>query len=418
MSQFVIEGGNPIAGTWHVQGMKNAALPIIAATLLCEEPCTIHNIPSIRDVSHLIELMQTVGVSVTRINEHSITFQAKTITTHKLDYRLAKSMRASVLLIGPMLARTGSVILPEPGGCNLGNRPLDAHFKGFESLGATVASDKDGYYTIACASLQGGTVRLLERSVTATENMLMLAARTDATTIIENAATEPHVVNLAAFLRAMGAHISGDGTDGITVTGTSALHGAEIEIIPDQLEIGTMAVLGALAAEELRIEPVVRADMEVIKAKFLEAGVAIQETDNAWVVKKSPGIRAFNLETAPYPGFPTDLQAPFGLLATQASGTSTIYDPLFENRLGYLDQLASMGATTNILDAHRARIIGPTPLSGASINSLDIRAGGTVVIAGILARGETLIDNAEMIDRGYEDFDTRLRNIGARIRRV
>ncbi|MBI4122430.1 MAG: UDP-N-acetylglucosamine 1-carboxyvinyltransferase [Parcubacteria group bacterium] len=418
MSTFVIRGGRQLSGTWRVQGMKNAATPVLAATLLTSEECTIHNIPRIRDLEHMLAILEDLGARIRWNDEHTLTIQTKEIAAGNMDYLLTKRMRSSVLFMGPLLARLGQVTMPEPGGCNIGNRPLTAHFEALKGLGASVKKD-GAYYTISGRQLQAGNIAMVERSVTATENALMAAAGVPGATTITNAASEPHVVCLANFLRAMGAHIEGVGTTEIRVRGTDTLRGVDFTIIPDQLEIGTVAVLGALAASELTIAPVVSEDMAVVAEKLRQAGVELNERGNSWIVSHSPkALRAFTLETAPHPGFPTDLQAPFGVLATQAQGISTIHDPMYENRLGYLEELSSMGARAEILDAHTARITGPMSLSGAEINSLDLRAGATLIIAGLVASGETVLHDAEIIDRGYEAIDERLRAIGADITRV
>jgi len=321
--------------------------------------------------------------------------------------------------MGPLLASLGRVRMPEPGGCNIGNRPLDAHFKAFEALGASIQRGEDGYYTIIGDFLQASTIKLTERSVTATENALMAASRIPGRSIIQNAASEPHIVCLCNMLSAMGAEVSGAGTDEITIHGSKDLKGVDFEIIPDQLEIGTIAVLGALCGGTIVISPVVTKDVEVIRQKLIAIGVSVLESGNTWTVSSSKNtLKSFSIETAPHPGFPTDLQAPFGLLATQASGESIIHDPMYENRLGYIEKLVDMGAEAEIKDSHTAIIKGKTQLSGSVVPSLDLRAGATLLMAGLVAQGETIVSQAEIIDRGYERIDERLRALGADISRV
>ncbi len=400
-----------------MQGMKNAATPILAATLLTREECVIHNIPRISDFDHMLALARSLGAAYSWDDAHTLRIRTGEITTHEMDYLLTKRMRSSVLFLGPLLAVLGRVKMPEPGGCNLGNRPLDAHFSALESFGAS-ATREGKYFIIAGDNLQGRDFRLKEKSVTATENALMAAVLMPGQSVIRNAAEEPHVATLAAMLSAMGAKIEGHGTDTITVLGVEKLSGAEWTVIPDQLEVGTIAVLAALTGESVRIGPVVKQDMAVIKAKLAEAGVAVIEDKDHWVVKGAKELRAFRVETAPYPGFPTDLQAPFAVLATQARGESVIHDSLYENRLGYIDELVKMGAAGKIIDAHTARITGPAPLRGNVIRSLDIRAGATLLIAALAARGESVLAEAELIDRGYEAIAERLRALGADITRV
>ncbi len=417
MSKFIINGGNQLNGVWHVQGMKNAATPILAGTLLTREECILRNMPRISDLEHMLEILRSLGAATKWLDQHTLSIRTPEITTTKMDYLLTKRMRSSVLVLGPLLAIKGAVTMPEPGGCNIGNRPLDAHFEAFKALGADIEFT-DKYYTISGGNLQGAKIKLLEKSVTATENIMLAAVATPGETIITNAAAEPHVAALGRFLAALGADISGIGTDTITIKGVDKFRGADFTIIPDQLEVGTIAVLGALGGGEITISPLVPADMAVVAEKLKEAGVDFSQPGDAWIVRGGKKLKAFNIKTAPYPGFPTDLQAPFGVLATQAGGDSHIQDLMFENRLGYINELISMGGRAEITDNHNAVIHGSAPLSGQSIESLDLRAGATLVIAGLIARGETIINNAEIIDRGYEAFDERLRQLGADIRRV
>ncbi len=419
MSTFVINGGRTLSGPWRVQGMKNAATPCLAATLLSREPSTIRNIPDIRDISHMLSILSDLGATVARRDAHTVVVHAPEIKKHEMDYLLTKRMRSSVLLWGPLLAVKRSVRSPAPGGCNIGNRPLDAHLGAFAGLGALASLGEDGYYTIIGDSLQASTITLLERSVTATENALMLAATLPGSTVIRNAASEPHVMCLCDMLSRMGAAITGAMTDEITVKGSQNLMGVDFEIIPDQLEIGTIAVLAALCGGTVSISPVVPSDVSVIREKLEQAGVSVDESGDRWIVEGSrERLKSFEVETAPHPGFPTDLQAPFGVLATQAHGESRIHDPMYENRLGYLEKLVEMGARADIKDSHTALITGPTELSGCAVDSLDLRAGATLIIAGLAASGQTIVKGAEIIDRGYEAIDERLRSLGADITRV
>jgi UDP-N-acetylglucosamine 1-carboxyvinyltransferase len=419
MSKFVIAGGKKLNGTWHVQGGKNAATPVLAATLLTREPCTIRNIPRISDIAHMLAIMEKLGTKTRWKDEHTVHIHTPKIKTYELDYLLSKRMRSSVLFMGPVLSILGKVRIPEPGGCSLGNRSLEAHTKGFESLGAEVEIGNDEYYTITGDNLQAGSLDLTERSVTATENIIMAASRLPGTTTIKNAALEPHIVCLCDFLIAMGVTITGHGTTEISIQGNEELNGVEFEVIPDQLEIGTVAVLAALCSDSITISPVVPRDMKSVKEKLLEAGVDLTEEGSTWTVKQSKDkLKAFKITTAPHPGFPTDLQAPFGVLATQAQGKSIIHDPMYENRLQYIRELNKLGSRAEILDAHTAEVKGVTELQGEELNSLDLRAGATLLIAGLAAQGTTTIHQAENIDRGYERIDERLRLLGAHIKRV
>ncbi|OIO49667.1 MAG: UDP-N-acetylglucosamine 1-carboxyvinyltransferase [Parcubacteria group bacterium CG1_02_41_12] len=419
MSKFIIKGGKQLNGTWQVQGMKNAATPVLAATLLTREQCFIHNIPRISDISHMLEILEDLGSKVAWVDEHTVQIHTPEIKKHEMDYLLTKRMRSSVLCMGPLLASIGNVLMPEPGGCNIGNRPLDAHFKAFEALGAKVKFEQDKYYTINGKNLQAGKIKLIEKSVTATENAMMASSRLSGTTVITNCAQEPHIMCLADFLRAIGVKVDGAGTNEIRITGSKDLKGCEFEIIPDQLEVGTIAVLGALCGGEIEISPVVSEHMEVIKQKLDHAGVRVDEKAGTWIVRGSKNsLSAFEIKTEPYPGFPTDLQAPFGVLATQVKGNSVICDPMYENRLAYMNELNKMGAKTVIKDEHTAEVEGPTDLKGADIHSLDLRAGATLIIAALAAIGESVINEAEIIDRGYEKIDERLKALGADIERV
>ena len=419
MSKFIIKGGIELNGSWRTQGMKNAATPIVAATLLTDKECIIHNIPRISDLHQMLSILEKLGSSISWDNEHTLRIQTKKIKTCELPYKLAKSMRSSVLLMGPMISRCDEFAFPEPGGCSIGNRPLDAHFKAMESFGCEINKRADGYYAIKSQKLQANRINLIEKSVTATENAMMAASRIDGKTIIKNVAQEPHIVCLGDFLMALGAQVKGHGTNEITIQGKSELNGAEFEVIPDMLEVGTIAVLGALSAGEIKISPVVPEHMQSVRKKLIEAGVSLEEKNNSWIIKNSKNrIKNFKIKTEPFPGFPTDLQAVFGVLATQAKGTSTIYDPMFENRLAYMEELSKMGAITTIKDVHTAIVKGPSNLSGRMLDSLDLRAGATLLIAGLMAQDETIINKAEIIDRGYEKIDERLRSIGADITRV
>lgn len=417
MSKFIIQGGKKLSGNWRVQGMKNAATPILAATLLTQEECILRNIPRISDLEHMLSILRSLGSEITWEDEHTLRIQTRAIKTTKMDYLLTKRMRSSVLFLGPILAIKGEVTMPEPGGCNIGNRPLDAHFLGFEGLGAKIEFT-EGNYTILGKKLQGTNIILKEKSVTATENIMMAAVAIPGKTTITNVATEPHVASLGRFLRLLGAKIEGEGTDTITIEGVDKFSGADFTIIPDQLEVGTIAILAALIGSEINIGPIVPEDMVVVLDKLNEIGIYPKIENDHWIMGQSSELKSFNLKTAPYPGFPTDLQAPFGVLATQANGESIIHDPMYENRLGYVNELISMGAKASVVDSHTAKIFGPTKLHGQTIESLDLRAGATLVIAGLIAQGQTIINNADIIDRGYESFAERLQLLGADIKRI
>ncbi len=413
-TKLVIRGGKKLAGEIAVRGMKNAATPIIAATLLMSEPCVLRNVPRLSDVERMLDILRSLGAVAEWTGEHEVTVDTRQADISSLDAKAVKSMRSSILLMGPLLARFHEVVLPEPGGCIIGNRPIDTHLVALEALGASIER-RGAEYLLQAAKLHGAAITLPEFSVTATENAMMAAALAEGRTVIHLAAQEPHVQDLACFLNAAGARISGIGTHTLTIDGVAKLGGATHTLIPDQIEAGTFAVLGALMKSPLRIVGAEPRHMDIIMLKLRQAGAQVAVEEGAISVAAPAPLRAFRLQTMPYPGFPTDLQAPFGVLATQCSGTSLIHDPLFEGRLGYVGELVKMGANATICDPHRVLISGPTPLYGQEIRGLDLRAGATLVIAGLVASGETVIHGADVIRRGYENLDQRLAALGADI---
>lgn len=417
MSKFIIKGGKPLNGTIKIFGMKNAATPIIAATLLTEEECVISNVPKISDVLHLLEILRSLGVKIEWTGHHELRICAKNANIGALDKKAVQSMRSSILLMGPLLARFKRVTIPEPGGCIIGNRPIDTHLFALNKLGAKI-SKENGSYTLEAKSLNGTLIILPEFSVTATENLVMAASLAQEKTEIKLAAAEPHVQDLIKFLNQMGAKISWVGTHHLVIEGVKKLHGAYHTLIPDQIEIGTFAVAAAVSRGEVLIENIIPEHLDIILLKLEEAGVNFEVGNNYLKIKPSSSLRAFRLQTLPYPGFPTDLQAPFGVLATQCNGTSLIQDPLYEGRMSYVSELVKMGANAIVADPHRVVITGPTPLYGQEIKSFDLRAGATLIIAGLIAEGETIINEAEVVDRGYERIEERLHALGAEIKRI
>lgn len=417
-TRFVIRGGKPLEGDIVVGGMKNAATPTIAATLLVPEPCVISNVPRLSDVERMLDILRSLGSSVEWTGPNELTIDTGKADIGSLDAKAVKSMRSSILLMGPLLARFHEVTIPEPGGCIIGNRPIDDHLRVLQGLNASIRENEDGSLNLTTDGLKGANGILPVFSVTATENALMAAVTAEGTTVIRLAAAEPHVENLVNFLNSAGARISGAGTHTLVIEGVKRLHGTRQTVIPDQIEIGTFAVLGALTKGTLNIRGVVPEHLDIILLTLDRAGVRYELKGDTLVVPAQGRLDAFRLQTLPYPGFPTDLQAPFGVLATQCSGTSLIHDPLYEGRLGYINELAKMGANATICDPHRVVITGPTPLYGKEIRGLDLRAGATLVIAGLVASGETVLHNAVVIDRGYEKVDERLRAVGADIERV
>ncbi len=417
MSKFIITGGQPLRGTIKASGMKNAATPIIAATLLTDEECVISNVPRISDVMRMLEIITSLGAQVEWTGDHEVKICTRDANIKSLDEKAVKSMRSSILLLGPLLARFKKVSIPEPGGCIIGNRPPNTHFYALEKLGANVKRE-NGNFHLETSGLVGSLVILPEFSVTATENLVMAASLAEGKTEVRLAAAEPHVQDLIKFLNSMGAKISGAGTHRLVIDGVEKLHGARHNLIPDQIEIGTFAVAAAVTRGEVEIQNIVPEHLDIILLKLKEAGVKVEVGNNFLKIKPSADLRAFRLQTLPYPGFPTDLQAPFGVLATQCQGTTLIQDPMFEGRMGYVGELIKMGANAIVADPHRVVITGPTPLYGQEIKSFDLRAGATLIIAGLLAAGETIINEAEIVDRGYERIEERLSALGAKIRRV
>lgn len=417
MSKFIIEGKKPLRGTVEISGMKNAATPIIASTLLTSEECIISNVPKISDVLRLIEILKSLGAQIEWIDDHKLIICTKDANIKSLDRVAVKSMRSSILLLGPLLSRFRKVLMPEPGGCIIGNRPIDTHLYIFKKLGAEVVKENDQIY-LEAKDLKGTLIILPEFSVTATENLIMAASLVPGKTEIKLAAAEPHVQDLIKFLKKMGANISWKANHHLVIEGVEKLHGAKHTLIPDQIEIGTFAVAAVVSRGEVLIKNVIPEHLDIILLKLKEAGVDFELGENHLKVKPSADLNAFRLQTLPYPGFPTDLQAPFSVLATQCHGTTLIQDPMYEGRMGYISELVKMGANAIVADPHRVVISGPTPLYGQEIKSFDLRAGATLIIAGLIAEGETIINEAETVDRGYERIEERLSALGAKIRRV
>lgn len=396
--------------------MKNAATPILAATLLTGEPCLLRNVPRIRDVERMLDILRSLGVKADWAGEHDLRIDAREADPSTLDRKAMRSMRSSILFLGPFLARFREIELPEPGGCIIGNRPIDTHLYAARKLGATCERSKD-VYVMRAEKLRGATVVLPEFSVTATENLMMAAALAEGRTVIKLAAAEPHVQDLGDFLNAMGARVQGHGTHTVVIDGVEKLRGAEHVIIPDQIEAGTFMAAAALTRGDVTVEGVRPDHLDIVVQKLEEMGAEVEAGADAVRVAAPSALKAFKLQSMPYPGFPTDLMAPFGVLATQASGTSLIHEPLYEGRFGFVNELIKMGANAVVCDPHRVLITGPTPLYGQEIKSLDLRAGATLLVAGILADGETVLHEAEIIDRGYERIEERFASLGADIRR-
>lgn len=414
MAVMRIQGKQPLAGTVRVSGMKNAITPILSACVLMKGVSILRNVPRISDVESMIDILSAMGAHIMWVEDHALSIDTSNLSPDVLDVHMVKKMRSSVLLLGPLVARFGRVALPEPGGCIIGNRPMGAHVRGLTALGARVVLDR-GVCMIDGARLQAGTVVLPEFSVTATENVLMAASVLPGMTTIHTAAVEPHVLDLVRALRSAGARIETPQSHVFVVHGNPELHAIDHTIIPDQIEAGTFAVLGALTGKGIRIEGVCVDDLLLPLQILEDMGVSIVRGDDFLEVDRATSLVAHKVQALPYPGFPTDLQSIFGVLATQAQGTTLIHDPLYEGRMGYIHELVKMGAQAVVADPHRVLITGPTPLYGTTIRSLDLRAGASLIIAALIAEGETEIYGAEVVYRGYECIDERLRMIGAHI---
>lgn len=427
MSQrFEIEGGHPIRGTIRPSGNKNAALPLLAATLLTDEPVTLRNVPDIRDVQVLLQVIEDLGVTVTRPEPNVVILEAKGVNGRQPDPTLCKHIRASILLAGPLVARRGSVRLPPPGGDVIGRRRLDTHVLALEALGAKASPSKKEYAFEAPGRLKGTSVFLDEPSVTATENAVMAASLAEGTTWLENAASEPHVQDLCRLINAMGGQISGIGTNRLEILGQEKLHGAEFTLGPDYIEVGSLIVLAAVTPGDVRIEGARPREHRATKIAFEKLGLHFEADGEDILVPGAQELRVRHdlggaipkIEDAPWPGFPADLTSLAVVAATQSEGTTLIFEKMFESRLFFTDRLASMGARLILCDPHRVVVSGKAQLVAEELVSPDIRAGMALVIAALCAEGTSVIHNIQQIDRGYERIDERLNALGAKIRRI
>ncbi len=418
MQKFIINGGKPLNGTVEIGGYKNAAGPILATTLLTKEECIIDNLPLVTDVFNLIKVLESIGVEVEWLEKNKIKIKAgEKVDPEKMDYSTVEKMRISVLLIGPLLARFKKFKIPHPGGDRIGLRPIDSHIEALKKLGAKIY-EKDNFYYFDAKNLQGQEIVLSEFSVTATENLMMAASLTPETTIIKTAAAEPQVQDTCDILKKMGAEIEGAGTHAVTIKGQKKLQGVNHSVISDPLEAGTFIILAAATQSEIEIKNVIISHLELFLEKLKEIGVNLEIRSNSVVIKPSSNFKAAKIQSLPFPGFPTDLQPMVSVLLTQAEGKSLVHDPLYESRLGHLKELKKMGADIEIADPHRAFIFGPTPLKANKITGMDIRAGASLIIAALIAKGKSEIHGVEQIDRGYEKIDEKLKKLGAEIERV
>ncbi len=418
MDKLEICGGKTLVGELRISGAKNAALPIIAATLLADEPVVIRNLPHLHDVTTMIELLGCMGVELVVDEKLSLEVNSSTITEFSAPYELVKTMRASILVLGPMLARFGKAHVSFPGGCAIGSRPVDIHLRGLEAMGATISVD-GGYINAEIdGRLQGATFPMEVVTVGGTENLMMAASLAQGRTILENAAREPEVVDLAECLIAMGAKISGHGTGTITIDGVERLHGCTYDVMPDRIETGTYLVAAAATRGKIMLKDTCPEVMDAVLDKLREAGAKLAVGED-WISLDMEGRRprAVSIETAPHPGFPTDMQAQFTAMNAIAEGNSTVTETVFENRLIQTHEMNRMGAQI-VIEGNRANIVGQEGLQGAPVMATDLRASASLVIAGLVANGETLIDRIYHIDRGYECIEEKLQLLGADIRRL
>lgn len=416
MERFIINGGKRLSGKIEVSGMKNAALPIIFSTILVEDRCIIENIPEIRDVTTALEIITAMGARVRMLDRTTVEIDTTGIVCGSAPYELARSIRASYYILGAELGRFGMTTSAFPGGCNFITRPIDLHSKGFEALGATVSIDEGSIHAFAKDGLKANSIYLDIESVGATINIILAAVNAEGLTIIDNAAREPHIVDLANFLNSCGANISGAGTDVIKIRGVKSLHGVSYAIIPDMIEAGTYMIAAAATHSVLTVANIIPKHLESITAKLEEMGVSVVEDDESVVVDGRCSLSRIRLKALPYPGFPTDMQPQMCVLLCLANGVSTITDSVWDNRFRYTGELARMGANITV-EGKTATVVGGK-LRAAAVKAVDLRAGAAMVIAGLAAEGETTIDDVYHIERGYERMVEKLNAVGADIRRV
>ncbi len=417
MEKFRITGGHRLHGEVDISGAKNAAIAILPAVVLAEGVCCIENLPNISDVSLSLEILSALGATVRRIDRSTVEIDPRTISTHIVPTELARHMRASYYFMGALLGRFGISQVPMPGGCNFGVRPIDLHLKGFSALGAEVTQMEQAVIEVSAERLVGNAIYLDKVSVGATMNIMLAAVKARGTTVIENAAKEPHIVDLANFLNSLGADIRGAGTDVIKIRGVEHLYGATYAIIPDQIEAGTYMAAAVATGGEVLVKNVTPKHLESITAKLEEMGVTVEEYDDAVLVRSNGVIHHCNVTTMPHPGFPTDMQPQFGVLLALADGTSIINEGVWDNRFWYTDELRRMGAQVQV-DGKIAVFQGVERLNAAPVKALDLRAGAAMIIAGLAAQGVTEIENIQYIQRGYENIVEKLTALGADIQEI
>lgn len=417
MDQYVIKGGAPLQGEVVISGAKNAALGILAAAIMTDETVTIDNLPDVNDINVLLQAIEEIGAVVERVDRHTVKINGSQITGMSIDYEFIKKIRASYYLLGALLGKYRKAQVALPGGCNIGSRPIDQHIKGFRALGAEVKIEQ-GMIDTKAERLVGSHIYMDVVSVGATINVMMAASMAEGKTIIENAAKEPHIVDVANFLNSMGANIKGAGTDVIRIKGVPSLHGTEYSIIPDQIEAGTFMVAAAATRGDVLIKNVIPKHLEAISAKLVEIGARVVEYDDAVrVTGAKERLGSTHVKTLPYPGFPTDMQPQIATLLALSEGTSIVTESIFENRFKYVAELNRMGASITV-EGNSAVIDGVEGFTGASVSAPDLRAGAALVVAGLVADGYTVVDQIQYIERGYESFEDKMNGLGAKMKKV
>ena len=415
MEKYIVEGGRKLSGEIRVAGAKNEALKVIAAAVLSEDVCTIKNVPDIEDINRLVEILEDLGASIER-SDHQLIINPAKITKTKPAADLVHKLRSSVMLAGPLLARFGEVTMAHPGGCIIGQRPIDIFLAGFKALGAELI-ENDQEYTLRAKKLTGAKIIMPWIAVTATEAIMMTACLAEGETTIINAAMEPEIPALAGYLNSCGAQISGAGTSIISIKGVNKISGGTCTLIPDRIEAGSFIIMGLASKSEIKVADLNPAHLETVIANLQKAGADL-EIGSDYIITRPSELKGIELRTHEYPGFPTDLQAPFTVLMTQAKGLSLIHETIYEGRLFYTDKLNQMGAHIIMCDPHRVIVNGPAELYGKRLESPDLRAGMALVIAGLIANGKTAVENIYQIERGYENIVSRLQGLGAKIEKI
>ena len=416
MNEFVIKGGKPLVGEVSISGAKNAALGILAAAVMCNEPVKIENLPYVSDIQVLLSAIEEIGAIVERIDNHTVRINGGTITNFCVDNEFIRKIRASYYLLGALLGKNKDAKVAFPGGCNIGSRPIDQHIKGFEALGAEV-NIKNSMIEVSADELIGNHIYFDVSSVGATINIMLAATLAEGRTVLENVAKEPHVVDVANFLNSMGADIKGAGTDVIRIKGVEKLHGSEYSMIPDMIEAGTYMMAAAATRGDVLIKNIIPKHMEAISAKLIEMGAQVDEFDDAIRVSSNKRLSHTHVKTLPYPGFPTDMQPQITALLATSEGTSVVTESVFENRFKFTDELAKMGACIKV-EGNTAIIDGVEKLSGAKMSSPDLRAGAALVIAALCSEEISEVDHIDYIERGYENFEEKLKELGADIAKI